>query len=173
MFAPRNPGPFSQPKRTAWKRIATLTTLTTLGLVADVGTAHARKKKQPTRSLSEDINALFADSGAVSAMQEAGGVSLIAGAAVGAAVKAAVKMSLAIAGGAFLFLKLLESQGMVTVNYKTLQKKIIAVLDQNGDGTLDSKDLEAAHKKFLASASVGLPSASGFATGFALAQKFL
>ena len=82
--------------------------------------------------------------------------------------------ALIILAGTFAFLKWLETQQLITVNWKNVESfwaKQTKLLDQNGDGKLDAKDLQVVRARFEGFMATTVPSAGGFAAGFMLGIK--
>jgi uncharacterized membrane protein (Fun14 family) len=71
-------------------------------------------------------------------------------------------------GAVFMLLQGLQHAGYIHINYKKVNEDVTKKLDLDGDGKLSSADFKVLIDNLTRHLSEGLPSASGFATGFGL-----
>ena len=70
------------------------------------------------------------------------------------------------AGCIFVGLQSLASNGLITVHWDRMEKRLHSLGDFNQDGTVDEKDLKTGYDQLQAYLSAGLPSAGSFSAGF-------
>ena len=99
------------------------------------------------------------------------GVSGLTGYTAGYAIKRTFKVFVFTAGCIFLGLKSLESNGLITVHWTEVEKRIQSLGDLNADGHFDAKDLQVGSDQMQAYLSAGLPSAGSFSTGFLIGMR--
>lgn len=75
-------------------------------------------------------------------------------------------------GVVFIGLQVLQYQGYINIDFLAVQQQIIETLDADGDGKFDTKDLKIYWRKLKDVLEHGLPSASSFGGGFALALYY-
>ncbi len=90
------------------------------------------------------------------------------GACSGAALKRASREVAYTIGLAFGGLQVLAYLGYISIDYNKLEQDASKVLDVNGDGKVDEKDLEGLWSKVQSVLAFHLPQAGSFATGLAL-----
>lgn len=90
------------------------------------------------------------------------------GACTGVALKRASREVATAIGVVFAGLQVLAYLGYITIDYNKLTKDTQKVIDMNGDGKIDQKDLESAWEKIQSVLGAQLPQAGSFSTGFAL-----
>lgn len=86
----------------------------------------------------------------------------------GVALKKATRAAAATVGLVFVGLQALNYLGYITIDYSRVQKDAQKLVDVNGDGKVDSKDLYSLWDKVKDVLSYQLPQAGSFSTGFAL-----
>ncbi|ORC90778.1 uncharacterized protein TM35_000072020 [Trypanosoma theileri] len=101
------------------------------------------------------------------------GVSGVLGAAVGVASRRLTSDALYGAGLAVIGLQSLSYMGYIQINWKRVEQDITNVVDQNGDGKIDQKDLNIILKRFIKFAGSGLSDIAAFTAGFFLGAKFI
>jgi uncharacterized membrane protein (Fun14 family) len=136
--------------------------------------AAAAVPQQDNKAANQNDNAAVLEQ-AIDSTGIATNVSLAAiyGACVGVCFKKWTKDAMYGVGGAFVFLQVLSHYGWITINWGTINKKVQAALDQDGDGKLDMKDVKIAGGRALRWLTRGLPDAAGFSAGFVAAVKYL
>lgn len=88
------------------------------------------------------------------------------GAFSGYAARCALKTTALLLGAGFVSLQVLQYYGYLTVHWSTVQAQIHQTLDLNRDGQVDSQDLDIAKQHLMRMLTMGLPSVTGFGTGF-------
>ncbi|KAH9580173.1 FUN14 [Trypanosoma melophagium] len=101
------------------------------------------------------------------------GVSGVLGAAVGVASRRLTSDALYGAGLAIIALQSLSYMGYIQINWKRVEQDITNMVDQNGDGKIDNKDLNVLLKRFLRFAGSGLSDIGAFTGGFFFGAKYL
>lgn len=97
--------------------------------------------------------------------------STVIGYCAGCATKS-VGQTLAVAGGlVFIGLQVLNSNGVININWNKVEDKVTEKLDANNDGKLDIEDAKIYWKKFLQILTTAVPSSGAFAAGFYLALR--
>ncbi|ETV92861.1 hypothetical protein, variant [Aphanomyces invadans] len=76
------------------------------------------------------------------------------------------KVAAFVVGLAFVGMQCASYNGYVNVNYEKLQRDIMALLDTNKDGKINSEDVKNAYDQVLKVLEYSLPAGSGFAMGF-------
>lgn len=99
--------------------------------------------------------------------------SSVFGACVGVATKRLTGDALYGAGLGIMGLQVLSYCGYIKVDWLAIERDLVRVADQNGDGKLDTKDLKIVAQRFVEIMKTGIPNAAGFMTGFAVGVKFL
>eukprot|EP00930_Biecheleria_cincta_P078174 TRINITY_DN65585_c0_g1_i1.p1 TRINITY_DN65585_c0_g1~~TRINITY_DN65585_c0_g1_i1.p1 ORF type:complete len:181 (+),score=53.42 TRINITY_DN65585_c0_g1_i1:51-545(+) len=83
------------------------------------------------------------------------------------------KAAAGIVGGIFVLQQGLAYQGYITVNWNKVEQDMIRVLDVNGDGKFDQKDMESGYLKTLSVLQQNTAGMSGgFAGGFLLGVRY-
>ncbi|ETV92860.1 hypothetical protein H310_12898 [Aphanomyces invadans] len=88
------------------------------------------------------------------------------GACSGFTLKKVSKVAAFVVGLAFVGMQCASYNGYVNVNYEKLQRDIMALLDTNKDGKINSEDVKNAYDQVLKVLEYSLPAGSGFAMGF-------
>mmetsp|Transcript_5641 Transcript_5641/g.11171 ORF Transcript_5641/g.11171 Transcript_5641/m.11171 type:complete len:182 (-) Transcript_5641:91-636(-) len=99
-----------------------------------------------------------------------GGVS---GMCAGYATKTVAKQVAYGIGLFFIGIQVLAYNGIITVPWDSVEKKLKAAADLDGDGDVDVDDLLIVWKKVKKVLSYGLPNAAGFVGGFMVGIKYL
>jgi len=108
----------------------------------------------------------------VSALQlEVLGISGLTGYTTGYAIKKAFKVLVFTSGVIAMGLQALASNGLITVHWGEIEKRIKTTLDLDKDGKFDAKDLQLGSDKMQAYLSAGLPSAGSFSAGFLMGMR--
>lgn len=90
------------------------------------------------------------------------------GACTGVALKRASREVATAIGVVFAGLQVLAYLGYITIDYNKVTKDSQRMIDLNGDGKIDEKDLESLWEKMKSVLGAQLPQAGSFSTGFAL-----
>ena len=93
------------------------------------------------------------------------GVSGLTGYTAGFALKRTFKVFVFTTGCIFMGLQTLAQHGLITVHWNEFERRIATTLDANGDGKVDSLDMQLQSDKLQAYLSAGLPSAGSFSVG--------
>lgn len=93
------------------------------------------------------------------------GVSGLTGYTAGFALKRAFRVFVFTSGCIFMGLQTLAQNGLVTVHWEEIERRLMLLADVNGDGRVDEKDMQVANDKLQAYLSAGLPSAGSFGVG--------
>ena len=99
------------------------------------------------------------------------GISGLTGYTTGYAAKRAVKVLFFTAGCIFMGLQALAHNGLITVHWDEMEKRVQSLGDLNNDGKVDSADLKMGNDQLQAYLSAGLPSAGSFSAGFLLGLR--
>lgn len=71
-------------------------------------------------------------------------------------------------GIVFIMAQTAAYNGYIDIKWGKVQKDMIAKVDPNGDGKIDSEDVKLWYRKLLKIMKTNLPSSAGFSSGFAL-----
>ena len=94
-------------------------------------------------------------------------VGSIFGVCTGFALKKAGRAAAVVVGGVFIFQQGLAHMGYVKVDWAKVEKDVTALLDQNGDGKLDEKDMASFYIKAIKMLETNNAAISGgFGAGF-------
>jgi uncharacterized membrane protein (Fun14 family) len=96
------------------------------------------------------------------------GFSGLLGFCCGIACKGISRQVATAIGVCFIGLQALSYYGYVQINYNKIQKDAVNVLDVNGDGKFDEKDLYTMWEKFKGAMSYNLPKGGCFSSGLFL-----
>lgn len=99
------------------------------------------------------------------------GVSGVTGYTVGFAAKRAFRVFVFTAGCACAGLQTLAYNGLITVHWDKIEKRLNSAIDMNAAGSLDVSDLSLGSEKMQAYLATGLPCAGSFSTGFILGLR--
>ena len=99
------------------------------------------------------------------------GVSGLTGYTAGYAVKRTFKVFVFTTGCIFMGLQSLASNGLITVHWEQIEKRLQSLGDLNGDGVFDATDLNSGSEQMQAYLSAGLPSAGTFSAGFLMGLR--
>lgn len=99
--------------------------------------------------------------------------SSVFGACVGVATKRLTSDAMYGAGLGIIGLQVLSYCGYININWHAIERDLVKVSDQNGDGKLNSDDAKIAAQKFIQIMKSGIPNAAGFLSGFAIGVKFI
>ncbi|KAJ3315624.1 hypothetical protein HDV04_002038 [Boothiomyces sp. JEL0838] len=99
-------------------------------------------------------------------------VAALFGAASGFASKKVSKTAAFFVGLTFMGLQGLSHAKVITINWDSLEKMAIEKLDADGDGKLDSKDLQLYANRFVHNLSNDIPSSASFIAGFWLGFRY-
>lgn len=91
-----------------------------------------------------------------------------AGFAMGYAIKKSLKAFAIVFGILLVFMQCLAFAGYVKTEWTQLSETFINILDQNGDGIVDDKDMRIWWEKAAAVVGYNLPAGSGVIAGFTL-----
>lgn len=94
----------------------------------------------------------------------AGGLGFCSGYALNQVGKAAAMA----VGIVFIIAQTAAYNGYIDIKWGKVQKDMIAKVDPNGDGKIDSEDVKLWYRKLLKIMKTNLPSSAGFSSGFAL-----
>ncbi|RLN50085.1 hypothetical protein BBJ29_000895 [Phytophthora kernoviae] len=119
------------------------------------------KKKKSTDPVEQIIDTVLANCGELTL---AGGLGFCSGYAAKQVGKAA---ALAV-GFIFIMAQAAAYNGYIDIKWGKVQKDVIAKVDPNGDGKINSEDVKLWYRKFLKIMKTNLPSSAGFSSGFAL-----
>ncbi|KAG6576258.1 uncharacterized protein IUM83_17794 [Phytophthora cinnamomi] len=117
-----------------------------------------KKKNDPVEQI---IDVVLANCGELTL---AGGLGFCSGYALKQVGKAA---ALAV-GIVFIMAQTAAYNGYIDIKWGKVQKDMIAKVDPNGDGKIDSEDVKLWYRKLLKIMKTNLPSSAGFSSGFAL-----
>ena len=98
-------------------------------------------------------------------------VSGLSGYTAGYACKRAFKVLVFTSGCIFIGLQTLASNGLITVHFDEMEKRLRTLADLNKDGVVDGQDLQSTNDKLQAYLSAGLPSAGTFSAGFLFGMR--
>ncbi|KAF1326937.1 Fun14 domain-containing protein 1, partial [Globisporangium splendens] len=84
----------------------------------------------------------------------------------GFALKKVSKAGVIALGTLFVLLQCASYSGYIDVDYQKLERDVMAFLDINKDGQLDTKDMESLYKSVMQVLEFSLPAGSGYAVGF-------
>lgn len=99
--------------------------------------------------------------------------SSVFGACVGVATKRLTGDALYGAGLGIMGLQVLSYCGYIKVDWLAIERDVVRVADQNGDGKLDMKDVKIAFHRFMDIMKTGIPNLAGFTTGFLIGVKYI
>ncbi|KAI9905141.1 hypothetical protein PsorP6_013433 [Peronosclerospora sorghi] len=86
----------------------------------------------------------------------------------GYALKQVGKTAALAVGLVFIIAQTAAYYGYVDIKWGKVQKDVIAKVDPNGDGKIDSKDVKLWYQRLVKIMKLNLPSSAGFSSGFAL-----
>ena len=99
------------------------------------------------------------------------GVSGLTGYTAGFALKRAFRVFVFTSGCIFMGLQTLVQNGLITVHWEEIERRLALLADLNGDGKVDEKDVKSGYDRMVAYLSAGAPSVGGFGTGFFLGLR--
>ena len=99
------------------------------------------------------------------------GVSGLTGYTAGFAAKRAFRVFVFTGGVIFIGLQTLAHNGLITVHWDEIERRMSSAVDLNGDGVVNGSDLNVGSEKLQAYLSAGLPSAASFSGGFLLGLR--
>eukprot|EP00469_Lotharella_globosa_P006679 CAMPEP_0167787204 /NCGR_PEP_ID=MMETSP0111_2-20121227/9269_1 /TAXON_ID=91324 /ORGANISM="Lotharella globosa, Strain CCCM811" /LENGTH=176 /DNA_ID=CAMNT_0007678773 /DNA_START=109 /DNA_END=639 /DNA_ORIENTATION=- len=97
----------------------------------------------------------------------------ISGVCAGYATKTVAKQVAYGIGLFFIGVQILAYNGIITVPWENVEKKLKEAADLDGDGDVDADDLLIVWKKVKHVLSYGLPNAAGFVGGFMVGIKYI
>ncbi|KAK1931686.1 FUN14 domain-containing protein 1 [Phytophthora citrophthora] len=121
------------------------------------------KKNDPVEHL---IDAVLGNCGELTL---AGGLGFCSG----YALKTVGKVAAVAVGLVFIMAQAAAYNGYIDIKWGKVQKDMIAKVDPNGDGKIDSEDVKLWYRKLLKVMKTNLPSSAGFSSGFALGIYYL
>ncbi|KAL4175580.1 hypothetical protein KRP22_000545 [Phytophthora ramorum] len=116
------------------------------------------KKNDPVEQI---IDVVLANCGELTL---AGGLGFCSG----YALKQVGKAAAVAVGLVFIMAQTAAYNGYIDIKWGKVQKDMIARVDPNGDGKINSQDVKLWYRKLLKIMKTNLPSSAGFSSGFAL-----
>eukprot|EP00644_Phytophthora_capsici_P017886 jgi/Phyca11/510538/fgenesh2_kg.PHYCAscaffold_62_\ len=122
------------------------------------GSGDPKKKNDPVEHL---IDVVLGNCGELTL---AGGLGFCSG----YALKTVGRVAAVAVGIVFIVAQTAAYNGYIDIKWGKVQKDVIAKVDPNGDGKIDSEDVKLWYRKLLKVMKTNLPSSAGFSSGFAL-----
>ncbi|KAG7393037.1 hypothetical protein PHYPSEUDO_013525 [Phytophthora pseudosyringae] len=122
------------------------------------GSGDPKKKNDPVEQI---IDVVLANCGELTLASGLGFCS-------GYALKQVGKAAACAVGIVFIMAQTAAYNGYIDIKWGKVQKDMIAKVDPNGDGKINSDDVKLWYRKLLRIMKTNLPSSAGFSSGFAL-----